>query len=159
MTGCHWIVCERTGRWTAALNVAITRDLAEAHRLNRAQQVRTPGELTSRLDEQPFAVVLLELRTTNLAELLEWLAIEVPARSHARFVALIDAADLDQEQRQAMAEAALAAGAMDLAFSPRHLQHVLLIGRRHAESHAAAPAHTLPGADWDLSCLLPWQEP
>lgn len=156
MRDCEWIVCERSGRWAAALRRAVGPVASDRRQLHEA---RSLGELTARLDELPRAVALVEVRRTNLAETLTWLADVSSLHPQARCVALLDCETFEHEVRNGVAEVVLAAGAVDVTDSPRHLRQVLAVGRRHA----TAPVETPPGlddrqslAEWAWA-LLPWQ--
>jgi hypothetical protein len=161
MTNCDWIVCEHSGRWASALRRAIGTETAPPVDQRQVREVRSLEELTVRLGERPRAVALVEVRRTNLAEALTWLADASSLYPRACCVALLDSSAFDDDVRTAVAEALSAAGAVEITDSPRHLQHVLAVGRRHAVSPvrvATGPDEHQSFAEWAWA-LLPWQRP
>jgi len=159
MTQCEWIVCERSGRWAAALRLAIARQRTSPIGKQPLHEVRSLQELAARLAERPRAVALVEVRRTNLAETLAWLAEAGPTYPKARFVVLVDREESDGEVGSGMTGVLLAAGAVGVADSPRRLQHVLAVGQRHFASQGRMPnglGENQSLAEWAWA-LLPWQ--
>lgn len=160
MTECDWIVCERSGRWTAALRMAIRRQSVQCARTTQLREVRSLEELAAQLDERPLAMALVEVRRTNLTEALMWLADAAASYPRARFVALLDTEGIEHELRNSVLDVLFAAGAVDISDSPRHLHQVLTLGRRHTAWRTRQPA-ALAGrqtfAEWAWAAL-PWQD-
>jgi hypothetical protein len=121
-------------------------------------EVRSLQELAARLAELPRAMALVEVRRTNLAETLAWLADAGSCYPRARFVVLVESEGFDHQVRRGVTAALLAAGAVEVADSPRHLPHVLVVGRRHAATQVSptGPGERQSFAEW-ARALLPWQ--
>jgi hypothetical protein len=144
-----WIVCERTNRWTSALRIA----LASGERRFRIRELRHIAELDAELAERPEAIVALEIRLDNFAEVVAWLAAARNRHLHSRSVAFIDRsinshADLVQD-------VLVEAGAEAIATSPRQLASVIALAVRHTEIVAKTAENApLLAATW---ASLPWQ--
>ena len=157
MSRCDWIVCERTGRWAAALRRAVMTSTANPAARQRLREVRTLDELSAILAEQLYPVVLIEVRPSNLASVLAWLPDARRSYQPMRCLALLE--DFDRASRDDVAAALRAAGAVEICESPRQIQRVVAIGVRH---HAALHSNT-SGLDAHQSItdwawhLLPWQ--
>jgi hypothetical protein len=176
-----WIVCERTGRWAAALRTSLAgqynwASLAVDERARstptissdrRVYEVRSLAELTSRLQERPAAVALVETHAANLTRVLHWLSDARDRHADARFIALLDSSLVTGERApergpvecNEVTDALLEAGAAEVAESPRYLQNALALARQHwAPSHDVPPFSTpQPLVEWARS-LLPWQD-
>jgi hypothetical protein len=146
-----WIVCETSGRWTAALRVALARqDLVHGGRI---QEVRSLAEVVA-AQEASSALVLFEVRPDNLAASMNWF---FRGWQHGtRAVALLGA-ELAADQA---AEALLEAGALAVIESPRHMAAVLgLAGRvavsRTIRTQKSVTALTIAEQAW---ASLPWQD-
>jgi hypothetical protein len=146
-----WIVCETSGRWTAALRVALARqNLVHAGRI---QEVRSLPEVSA-AQEASSALVLVEVRPDNLAASMNWF---LRGWQHgARAVALLGG-ELSADQ---VAEALLEAGALAVIESPRHVAAVFGLAGRVAASrlaHAKKSGSVLSIAEraW---AALPWQD-
>ncbi len=161
-----WIVCEVSGRWAAALRMAFAR-LPVAQYAPRLYEVQSLAELTALMDEHRNGLGLIEVRRTNLAEVLEVLADEPFAR-FGRFAALLDdnlwqanqdsAAILDSDKQQII-DLLWEAGAAEVVESPRHLRGLLALREcleAVATRAAARSAESQDIADWAWS-ILPWQ--
>jgi hypothetical protein len=163
-----WIICERTGRWAAALRAGAARRLSLKGQATRIYEVRSLDELAERLIAKPQILALLEVHAANLGKLLQWLAQNSPRFPRARFVALLDrmltaTSECDSGQPSGEAEAVVAAlleaGAAEIAVSPRRLQHIFALADTHAlsvrsSSRPLTEPHSI--ADWARS-QLPWQ--
>jgi hypothetical protein len=157
MTKCEWIICERTGRWAAAFRMALRRDFP-SNCQPRLRELRTLDELTSQLAQQP-AVAMVEVRRGNLAAVLTWVAEIRSTHVETCCLALLDNVSFDREDRGEVTSALRSAGAVEICDSPRQLQHVLAIARRHAQllqRNVTGPAASESFSDWAWS-LLPWQ--
>jgi hypothetical protein len=162
------LVCERTGRWAAALRVAVARQAGISSREPRIYETRSLEELAERLETRPLSLALLEVHLSTLGKLLSCLADHSRRFPRVRFVALLDdalgiAASREIKQpsgsSQDVVAALLEAGAVDFAHSPRRLQHVFALAERHAAIAADANRQPNPAqsiADWAWS-QLPWQ--
>lgn len=129
-------------------------------RVPHLYEARSLREVTGWLDDRPSALGLLEVRSANLSETLTWLADSGPTNPQARFVALLDCAGTNRDERDDIAGALLAAGVAEFADSPRRLQRVLRFGRQHAArmSHRAKMPSGIAGIEAWAWTLLPWQE-
>jgi hypothetical protein len=168
MSEIDFLVCERTGRWAAALRVGAARHDRISSREPRIYEARSLEELAERLEIRPLSLALLEVHLSTLGKLLPWLADHSPRFPRIRFVALLDdalgiAANRDIKQlsgpSQDVVAALLEAGAADFAHSPRRLQLVFALAERHANIVADANRQLNPVqsiADWAWS-QLPWQ--
>ncbi|HEY3395604.1 MAG TPA: hypothetical protein VGK58_23080 [Lacipirellulaceae bacterium] len=162
------LVCERTGRWAAALRVGIARQARISSRQPRIYEARSLEELAEGLETRPLGLALLEVHLSTLGKLLSWLADRSLRFPKVRFVALLDHALGIAESReikkrsgpsQDAVDALLEAGAADFAHSPRRLQHVFALAERQAAIAAGAnrqpnPAQSIAGWAWSQ---LPWQ--
>ncbi len=164
-----WIVCERTSRWAAGVRTTAARHANTVQSTTRIVEVRTLGELSQRLDEQPNSLALVEVNDGNLASVLAWLTNAQGRYPHARFVALLDTLLAAHDETWPVAQsgkvhdvvsALLEAGAVDVVESPRHLHSFLAIAERHralAATNKAPSAENLPLLEWART-LLPWQD-
>jgi hypothetical protein len=164
-----WIVCERTSHWAAGVRTTAARHATTVQPTTRIVEVRTLGELSQRLDEQPTSLALVEVNEGNLANVLAWLTDAQGTYPHARFVALLDNLLSAHEESWPVAQAGkghdvisalLEAGAVDVADSPRHLHSFLAIAERHralVATNKGPSAENLPLLEWART-LLPWQD-
>jgi hypothetical protein len=155
-----WIICEHSGRWAAALRLLLARHADNTGFSTSLSEVRSLKELSARLDTSSHAVALIEVRRTQLHEVLTWLADARPAYFQARFIALLHSAEFDKPEHDAVVSSLFAAGVADISDSPRRLRQLLPIVLRHAASkasHASHPAQGQEFAEWAWG-LLPWQE-
>ena len=74
MTRSEWTICERSGRWAAAVRLASLRAKWPAAAMPRVFEVRQLVELEMRLDTQSSELVLVEVNRANFADMLPWLA-------------------------------------------------------------------------------------
>jgi hypothetical protein len=159
MTLSEWIVCERDGRWAAALRMAIARQVTPLTGNQPVHEVRSLPELSARLAERPGALALVEVQRINFAETLSWLAEAGLTYPGARFIALVDREQSGGKAQSDMAGALLAAGAVGVVDSPRRLQHIRSVGQRHFASQGRMPdsvGENQSFAEWAWG-LLPWQ--
>jgi hypothetical protein len=148
-----WIVCETSGRWTAALRVTLARQGAALGR-SRILEVRSLAELVVAADETPSALVLIEVRSDNFGATLSWLFQRWQRTSRA--VALLEA-ELSPAQAS---EALLEAGALAVIDSPRRIAEALSIAQRFAVSRSrlakiGRSAESIADRAWTA---LPWQD-
>jgi hypothetical protein len=176
MTATHWIICERSTRWAAALRMALSVDAGPLSNSTTLHEVRSLAELNDQLRAHPRSLVLTEVTQDNIEAALAWLQLTTSQAKHALAIALLDTHRMDDpvrplttrnEQdcpsgdREALSAALREAGAADVVYSPRQIRPILTLGQRHAAScRNAEPDH--PGAtqsfeDWAWS-LLPWQD-
>ena len=167
MNPCEWIVCERSGRWAAALRIAIAREnppvTASIH------EVRSLPELTSRLDVQLHSLALIEVERDQVESVLLWLAAASRRFANARFAAALGytltagelAPPSSTDDRQTIDDALMEAGAAEIVHSSRRLHALLVLGRRHA-SFSAALSQSLqqgkPSVATAAWASLPWQD-
>jgi hypothetical protein len=163
-----WIICERTGRWAAAIRVWAARREATAGQVPRFYETRSLEELAGQLAARPSSFALIEVRSSNLSDLLSWLAENSRQFSRSRFVALLDSSLWTVARSENMHWSAhtnavhcalVEAGAAEISDSPRRLQHVFTLAEKHAaivRRSLRASAHEQSIADWAWS-QLPWQ--
>jgi hypothetical protein len=143
------IVCERTSRWASALRM----ELASGELPHRLRELRHLAVLDAELDERPTALVAIEVRRGNFAELLAWLAAARTRHGRARFAALLDHS-LAYYQGE-VGDALVEAGIQAIVASPRRLEGVVAFGERHAAAAAKTDQNTsLVSQVW---AALPWQ--
>jgi hypothetical protein len=169
MSHVEWIVCERTGRWATALRMALGRSGWPPQSVPRLFEVRQLGELAARLDMRPDSLALVEVQRASFADVLIWLAEAGREHRRARFVALVDRGVWESIgsglasrrcDRRPVVDALREAGADEVVTSPRQLQGVLALGRRHASLRAVHPnslSAQMSIAAWAWQSL-PWQE-
>lgn len=118
MSAAHLIVCERTGRWAAAL-----RQAAGAQRLP-LRETRSVPECREALSRSPWSVVAIELTTARLEESLDLLADIGAVFPSATAVAFAERELADHE------ELARELGAAAFVTSPRDLRPIVRLARR-----------------------------
>jgi hypothetical protein len=162
-----WVVCEQSGRWAAALRLAITRR-SNSQVAPRLYEVRGLAELMTCLKEQPIELALVEIGHANLAEVFELLADSRAIRS-TRILALLHdslivggsaAFKSMAPERRLVVDALWEAGAVDVLESPRSLNRLFALGERLAEVSVLTGRKASvrqPVAEWAWS-LLPWQD-
>jgi hypothetical protein len=168
MSGCEWIICEKSSRWAAALRMALERDVRPDRCEDRLHEVRSLAELSERLSERRVSLAAIEVRRANLGDVLKWLSTDSRRASRTRFVTLLDrslqsdpweiaarGADVLRDASDALREA----GATDIVVSPRRLGPLIELGRRHAAN--MAQLHTPSDSELSFSAKawasLPWQ--
>jgi hypothetical protein len=168
MNACDWIICERTGRWAAAMRVGAARRSSQTGPALRIYEVRSLDELAERLALRPLSLVLLEVHNSNLAKQLQWLAHNSQRFPRALFVALLDrmlTARLDSGSERSSGETLdvvstlLESGAAEIAVSPRRLQHIFSLAGKHSAGvrpFRRPPIEAQSIMDWAHS-QLPWQ--
>jgi hypothetical protein len=118
------------------------------------REIRHLTELGAELTERPASIVAIEIDRQNFAAVLAQLRIIHQKFSHARCVAMMDRS-LTPVINEAC-DAALETGAVAAATSPRRLDAILAVGRRHP---ATAEAPTDECTTWSIQlwASLPWQ--
>ena len=160
-----WVVCEQSGRWSAALRVAAARWLKGGPTL-RLHEVRTLGELSSHLEEHGSDLALVEVGRENLTDVVQLLMRRGPRLS--QFVALLDeaspsrqaAAGISEPDTQPLADWLWELGALEVVESPRQLRGLLALHHRLAAArgpsmNGAAARESF--AEWAWS-TVPWQD-
>ena len=165
MTHGEWIVCESTSRWASALRMALQRQAAIDGRETRLYETRYLDDLAARLHEEPENFATIEVRESNVGDVLAWLARAAGHFPRARFAALLDRSLSQQQTNRAsdagdnlldVCDALCEAGSLEIAHSPRHLQAVVELGRRHvACRHTATPVEA--DCEARVWASLPWQ--
>jgi hypothetical protein len=165
----EWTLCERSGRWAAALRAALGRTGWPLASLPKIVEVRQLDELTARLEARPDRLALVEVKRGGFADLLVWLSTANRAFPRARFVALVDRGvyewvDIDpalrRRSRQSVVDTLHEAGAIEVVTSPLQLAALLSLGRQHGLLRSArvdGPAANASIAEWAWASL-PWQE-
>ena len=162
-----WVVCEESGRWTAALRTAFARSPG-ARFAPRLYEVRTFEELSTHLDENRCDLTLVEVSRENLTEVVQLLMRR--GTRLAEFVALLKgvaplrqaAAPIHGEPvTQPIADLLWETGATDVVESPRQVRGLLALHDRLAAVRSpilGSFAERQSFSDWAWS-TLPWQEP
>lgn len=163
-----WIVCETTGRWAAALRVALKR--FQAARTGtvtpRTREARGLAELEASIGTTGATVGFVEVRSDNLAAILELFA--KSARRNLHFVALLgdelgrppEIGNARPTSRQSVADVLTEAGALCVINSPRQIGAAIEIAMQYCTVHTAATVGTgdsesLAERAW---AALPWQD-
>jgi hypothetical protein len=148
-----WIVCEESGRWTAAIRTAFVRLQAQT-RSPRLYEVRSLAEASAYLDESTHSLILVEVIATNLVGSLVLLR---RCEAHlVPFVALLG----ETSRRPHLADLLWEAGATEVVESPRELRGLIALHQRISSAAGFAAANLLDResfADWAWS-TLPWQD-
>jgi hypothetical protein len=154
----HWIVCERSNRWAAAVRIALARQSPRDAVPQSLDEVRNLADLTTRLHEFPTSLVLLEVTLKNFDATLAWLSETTRRSSHMRAAALLDHGFSDN--RVEVATALREAGAAEVVLSPRQMQPVLSLGHHFASKtrDAALPLTADQSIEKWAWGLLPWQD-
>lgn len=149
MSRVEWIVCERTPRWSAALRMALAAEDAAA----RLIEIRMLSELDAAIAGRPHAVATIEVHAGNFAAVLNWLPAARDRHTTASFAALVDSSlsGVSDGTVATLSEA----GAQAVAASPRRLEAVLALGRKHGQlSASSGRGSTVLDEVW---ASLPWQ--
>jgi hypothetical protein len=169
MSRLEWILCERSGRWAAALRAALRRTDSPMETMPKIYEVRQLDELASRLEARPDHLALVEVERHRFGDILSWLASACRIQRHARFVALAnrdvcDPLGIDpasrRRARQAVIDALREAGASEVVMSPFQLNSLLALGAQHAflrTSRLDSPSENVSITQWAWASL-PWQE-
>jgi hypothetical protein len=162
LTAQKWVVCEHSGRWTAALRTAFAR-LPNARRVPRLYEVRTLGELSICLDERPHDLTLIEVAPQSRIEIIAFLTRRGPLLGP--FVALLGSVaerpdPIIEKSGEAAADLLWEMGAAEVVESPRQLRglvalHDRLLTARGPDSPGLGNRHSF--AEWAWS-TLPWQD-
>jgi hypothetical protein len=149
MSRVEWIVCERTPRWSAALRMALAAEDAAA----RLVEIRLLSELDAAIAGRPHAVVAIEVHAGNFAAVLNFLPAARARHTTSSFATLVDSS------LAGIADCTVAtlfeAGAQAVAASPRRLEGVLALGRKHGQLSASfSRGSTVLDEVW---ASLPWQ--
>lgn len=161
-----WVVCEESGRWTAAIRVAFSR-WSKVQIAPRLYEARTVGELSTHLDEAGCDLALVEVGQQNLSEVLQLMA---HRGSHSpRLVALLDnvvphghtgTAISGEPSTQAVADLLWEAGAVEIIATPRQTCGLLALHNRLVVARGSIPVDSVESrsfAEWAWS-TLPWQD-
>ena len=134
------IVCEKDGRWSAALRAALGR------RVPRISETRSLTQAAAALAESPCSLLAVEANDANLSSVIDLVARIAIDYPRAKVVALIG-------PDMAAAEALLReSGAIDVLDSLRHAPRLARLAQRH---HALAPSEPL-GVRQTAWQRLPW---
>jgi hypothetical protein len=168
----RWLICERTGRWAAALRIALEqRPFGDRHAPVTLDEVRTLHDCASKLRETTRSLGFVEVKPRNLIHALAWLAEVSILHRRCAFVALLDyqfpTADIANSaatQGAVTSEIIAAlreAGAADVVLSPRQLTSVLpqMLDLRPLTTlppfAGPEPGQSVEAWAWSL---LPWQD-
>jgi hypothetical protein len=149
-----WIVCEKSGRWTAALRVALSREKSITL-TPRFLQVRSLAELDAAMNQRGAPVGLVEVRPDNLGAALEMFAKSTP--QNFPFIALLDDT---LAGHQVVTDALWEAGAAEVVDSPRRMRPVMKFAELAAAVRVKLPARAIEVKSiaekaW---AALPWQD-
>ena len=167
MTRTSFVVCESTSTWTAALRVAVDRagglDL-------HLQQVGRLADVSFGLQRQSTSLVAVEVGSHNLGDTLTWLPPTLRRFPRSRCVGLVHPS-LRSPQVNLLPPSLAAtvqvdivlreAGAQYVATSPRHLEEVIDIARRHIAICQLDEAKLVAQQNFSAQVWsqLPWQPP
>jgi hypothetical protein len=145
-----WIVCELSGRWTAALRQAIDRSTQMCGRSGSPdiREARTLAEFKAAYCERPATLALVEVRIESFATVLDLLSSE--STRHMPIGALL--------HEPLPADALREAGAVAVIDSPRRIASVVELANKISavQSH---PDTTESISITDLAwAVLPWQD-
>lgn len=135
------IVCERSGRWAAALRRGLARELL-------LRETRSLAECEAELREAGGSFLVVELTATNPGGVLELLARVGTEHRWARAAVVAERSLAECEW--AMREA----GAIHFATSPRKASELARLAERHV-ALVPRPKRSLAAQVWDS---LPWPE-
>ena len=149
-----WIVCEKSGRWAAALRVTVGREKA----FNLAPhilEVRNSAELDEAMNNRSASLGFVEVCPDNLGAVLEMLTNS--PHQNVRYVALLDDA---LTGHQLVADVLWEAGAAEVIDSPRRMRPALKLAELTAARHAKLPTRTskLESIAERAWAALPWQD-
>lgn len=166
---CNLIICEQTNRWVSAVRLVFERDVSGDEANCRIRETRVLDELTTELAGRPASIAAIEIRDGNLDEVLAWIANAQHRFPQARAIALLDRSltttrqgvrPSEEQSARDVCNALYEAGATEVIESPRRLQPLLELVRRHmniASRREAELAENLPLTD-RLWSTLPWQD-
>jgi hypothetical protein len=149
-----WIVCEKSGRWAAALRIALDQETSIVHG-PRILEVRSLAELDAAMNKRSARLGFVEVRPDNLGAVLEILT--NGPHQNVRYVALLDDA---LAGHQLVADVLWEAGAAEVIDSPRRMRPVLKFAELTAAVHTILPARTneLESIAERAWAALPWQD-
>jgi hypothetical protein len=154
-----WIVSEKSGRWAAALRVALARQAATSPHADTQDQIhelRSLDEFHARAADFPNSIALIETTSDNLPTVLQLAA--RPSSARIPLIALLHD-DLASRENFAL-DILLEAGALAIVTVPRKIAEILPIARKVFASTMRAA--TSDSADNSLEAWawaqLPWQE-
>jgi hypothetical protein len=160
LSRCNWIICERTGFWTAAIRMGVGREDWPPQLMPRIYEVRRMAELTARLEVHRNSLALVEADDLSFGDVLAWLSATGQSYPQARFAVLVARKVTQRRDWQLLVDSLREAGADDVVVSPRMLRGLLALGLRHAilqSSSDKPPIETMP-IEKRLSASLPWQD-
>ena len=135
------VICEATGRWAAALRLALEGQAA------RVVETRSLAECGERIAELSAALVAVELTPSNLDAVLDWLLSAERSFPESRIVML---ADRGLEEYELLAREL---GAVHFTTSPRSLAELVPLVRA-----AGAARSTQQGLTEQILADLPWSD-
>lgn len=164
-----WILCEKSGRWAAAVRTAMARLAAERPKPRiprRIREVRSLDEFRSATNEGQHQLGLVEVRLENLPAILELLSSQ--SRLRTPIAALLDEtlrsnSEIDGRPPtpyRFSADVLREAGALAVIDSPRRISELLAL----TDALAAASSRLSPAAGEQTSlaewawAALPWQD-
>jgi hypothetical protein len=164
-----YIVCESTGRWAAAMRVALARKRFSPDSFAvspRIQEVRSLSQLEPAISTQDQALGFVEVRADNLGPVLDLLA--KCQRRNVRLVALLEG-ELDRKTSSTdslpptgtlSSDAVEEAGALAAIESPRQIALAIAFAERYFASHtrSAAPFSEQQSIADRAWAALPWQD-
>jgi hypothetical protein len=119
----------------------------------RLFEIRLLSELDAAIGDRPHAVVAIEVHAGNFAAVLNWLPAARDRHTTASFAALVDGSL--GEAADSTVATLFEAGAQAVAASPRRLEAVLALGRKHGQlSASSGRGSTVLDEVW---ASLPWQ--
>ncbi len=140
------IVCERSGRWAAALRRVLARELS-------LRETRSLAECEAELREAPESFLVVELTATHLGGVLELLTCVGAEYRWAR-IAVVAERSVAAGELTACEWTMREAGAIHFVTSPRQAAELARLAERHA-ALVPRPKRSLAAQVWDS---LPWPE-
>jgi hypothetical protein len=147
-----WIICEKSGRWAAAVRVTLVRRKCSLPG-SRIIETRSLVELDLVIQEHDAAFVLLEVRPESVADVLSFLTRS--SGGPAPVVALLEFGAERIADFELVADALLEAGAIEVIDSSRQLGAVLEIAERQPQNEWSEHAGSIADRAW---AALPWQD-
>lgn len=147
-----WIICEKSGRWAAALRVSLERRKHTPF-TSRILETRSLAELDLAIKEHKAAFVLVEVRPESMADVLSFLTKR--NWGTAQVVAMLEFGGERSTDFRLATDALLEAGAIEVIESSRQLGAVLEIAERQPQNYWTEHTGTIADRAW---AALPWQD-
>lgn len=166
--GSSWLVCETTGRWAAALRLAIARreqDTSPKLPARHVRELRSLSELEAVLQQGSSPHAFVEVRRENLGAVLDLLSSH--RHEGVQFIGLLDdSVGHDSSNNSSIAgdqapiiDVLFEAGAIDVIRTPRQIGRLLVATSYQYRGRSclgdAAREYSITELAWNA---LPWQD-